>query len=249
MVEESEMNQEVQVEEPAPAAAPVEAPAPAPQPEAPPSYRVTVEGRQEEVTQKEYEYLADMGAQALLAAQYSAHHEQQKEEYSMKTSDDYIEPTQPEPQYDTTAENQVQHLNQRLHALESNLYNHKVDIQTQKIQGSVEDLITESSVFKSMNGLPNGEAMQAEIRREVYNKQLQEKMDIPSAVKAVEEKYSSVLGGDRQKWLMNKVGSVQASSEAPGGSSPNPQSPLTADDWQSGKLLQSITAKLNAAEM
>ena len=100
-----------------------------------------------------------------------------------------------------------------------------------------------------MRALPENANIEADIRREVYNKQLQEKMDINSAVKSVEDKYSSVLGGDRKNWLLKKVKNMRTAAESSGGGSPSPQQPMTAKDWNNGKLLQSITAKLNAADL
>jgi hypothetical protein len=248
MSEESEP-MEPQVEESEPVqeeVVPAEPVAAAPTPQ---ELQVTVDGRTENVTQKEYEYLANMGAQSLVAAQYSYQQQQAAQTQASMPAETDTSYYDENEDTDTIAAQRIGDLNKRIDGIEQNVYQQQVDVQTDNIKGQVEDSITNSPVFQAVTGVGDTENIGNDIRREIYNKQLQEKMPTAEAVKHVEAKYAKILGVNRQNWLLNKIKNVNNAAEATGGGSPSSAKPMTAKDWNDGKLLQSITAKLNAVEL
>ena len=100
-----------------------------------------------------------------------------------------------------------------------------------------------------MNQLEASNELLGEVRKEIYNKSAQENLTPEQSFQQVESKYSSLLGGDRKNFLMKKLRAAAEAVPGLGGSTKPPAKPMDAADWRSGKLLDSISEKLNAADI
>ena len=203
---------------------------------------LNIGGQVEKLTRAEYEYLARMGAQSL---------------YEQRTEDQT--PTPPSPQdegrniYANPQEDamnpKMQDMENQLHDMQAQLHQSQVEAESQKIQNYVEDRLYQSEIFNAVSQLPEAENLLTEVRKEIYNKTAQEGLSPEDSVNSIESKYSSLLGGDRKNYLMKKLRASAEAVPGVGGNTKSPGKPLDAKDWASGKLLDSITEKLNSSGM
>ena len=206
------------------------------------AYTVDLDGRRENVTKQEYEYLANIGAKSLIAAQYQQR-ENEREMYENK------EPEYPvaEETYDAPPdENSV--LKERLSNLEHNLYSQQVSGHQDKIKADVEQRIANSATFQAAFQLEEGEKLQREVRKEIYNRAVQEQITAVQSFSAIEAKWKELLGGERSGKLLKKLKeSHQAVSDVGGGYGAAGE-PMDAKSWTTGALLQSVSERLTNSD-
>mgnify|MGYP003642992500 CR=1 FL=1 len=202
---------------------------------------IAVDGRVEKISRAEYEYLAQVGAKSLIASQQSQAQPEAAEpaEGDSKAASSENEPSMPDP---------VSAMTDRITSLEQQLHNTVVNSESEKIRTQVEKQLNSSPVFKAMGQLDESDGLLNEVRREIYNKAVQDNITSEKAFGMVEDKYSQVIGGERQKWLTKKLTASASAVEGTGGKAPGQTKPLSAKDWRTGDLLKSITARLASSE-
>lgn len=225
---------DVPQDDPPPAQAPV---APAPEPE-PKTYNVDIEGRTETVSGEEYDYLAKLGAQALIASQ----HQQQAA---------MAPPAQPEEKWDESMMEETsdsEMMDRRMTNIEQQLHNHKLGQQIEGLKRDVEQWIKNSEVMDAVHQMEGGPELMNEVRREVFNKCSQEHMPAQRAFTAVESKWAKVMGEERSQYLLKKLKVSNEAAPGTGGASPTQATPFSAGDWGDGSMLDSITERLTNSE-
>lgn len=201
---------------------------------------ISVDGRVEKISRAEYEYLAQVGAKSLIASQQvQAQPQSEPAEGASEEGSSEKEPSLPDP---------VSAMTDRISALEHQLHNSVVNSESEKIRTEVEKQLNSSPVFKAMGQLDESDGLLNEVRREIYNKAVQDNITSDKAFEMVEDKYSQVIGGERQKWLTKKLTASVSAVEGTGGKAPGNATPLSAKDWRTGDLLKSVTARLTASE-
>ena len=205
---------------------------------------INIAGRTENITRGEYEYLARLGAHSLFNQQAES---QAAEREGLHEAGP--EGGVPQPDVDQAQARRLSPREGELADLQGQLHQAQVEAESQKIQNYVEDSIYNSETFKAMNQLEASNELLGEVRKEIYNKSAQENLTPEQSFQQVESKYSSLLGGDRKNFLMKKLRAAAEAVPGLGGSTKPPAKPMDAADWRSGKLLDSISEKLNAADI
>ena len=204
-------------------------------------HTVDVEGRSETVSQEEYEYLAKLGAQTLVASQHQQ--QQQAQEAQQPSEADKYPPDEDSYEEDGDI------LNRRMTNIEQQLHNHRLGAQIDTLKRDVEDWIGNGEVMDALKSMEDGDNLLNEVRREVFNKCSQEHMPAEKAFTAIEGKWSKVMGEERASMLLKKLKQAEAAAPGSGGSGPaNPGVPFGAADWGDGTLLDSITERLTNSE-
>tara|TARA_B100001013_G_scaffold343937_1_gene272804 strand:+ start:6779 stop:7531 length:753 start_codon:yes stop_codon:yes gene_type:complete len=212
----------------------------APEPEKEELFEVTLDGKKEAVSRNEYDYLAKLGAQSIMAAQYQQYHDQQSQQFAeTDTADQPIDMPQATP--DSEAANR---LNQRIGNLESQLQEQKVQTATRDISTLIDTKVEESPVFKGVKTIDGDTDMELEVKKEIYNLSVAERIPVDKAFNKVEAKWSKIMGQDRSAFLLNKLRQQESSPPATGGTQSSPRQPSGAKEWTNGQLLQSITERL-----
>lgn len=212
--------------------------APAPEPaEVQDAYQVDLDGRVETVTKKEYDYLAKLGAQSLIAAQY----QQQQDSLSTPEQPEY---PQPDNAYEHQAPDDSGQLKERLSNLEENLYRQQVASKQERIKQDVEARIAQSPVFQAAFQLEDGDKLQREVRKEIYNRAVQEQIPALESLDAVERKWKELLGKDRSSKLLKKLRESHQAVADTGGGYTSAGEPMDANAWTTGALLKSVSERL-----
>ena len=199
-------------------------------------YTVDMDGRRESVTKDEYDYLAGVGAKALVAAQYQR---QDAERAAQEEAKPYPEAEEYTPPADHNSE-----LKQRLSNLENNLYSQQVSGHQDKIKAEVEAKISASDTFQAAFQLEEGDKLQREVRKEIYNRAVQEQITAIDAFTAVERKWAELLGQERSGKLLIKLRLSSQAVADTGGGYAAPEEPMDANSWTTGQLLQSVSERL-----
>lgn len=212
-----------------------------PEPVKPDLYEVDMDGKNTAVSKDEYDYLAKLGAQSLMAAQYQKQQAQEQQGYDqMQTADQPVD-APPEADYQDEA---TQRLTQRLGNLEHQLQEQKVQTAGKEISQAIDKKVNESSVFKGVKAIESDTDMELEVKKEIYNLSVAERIPVDKAFEKVEEKWSQLMGADRASFLTRKLKQQQASAPTAGGTVSAPGEKQGAKEWTNGQLLQSITERL-----
>lgn len=221
------------------------APAPEPEPTSIPeetpdlTHELDIDGRTEVVNDEEYKYLAKLGAQSLMAAQYQQNANEQAPYEPQEEPEEEIP-------YD---ENYSPEMDQRMSNLEQQVYNQRLSGQIDNLKNDVDKWMSKSQVMSAIGELKDGKALLNEVRKEVYNKCSQEKMHPTKAFEVVSHKWSQVMGTDRSEYLLKKLRERQAAQPAGGGAPPpKPQKTFTGKEWGDGTMIQSISERLTSSE-
>ena len=216
-----------------------EQPAPAPEPEV---FEIDLDGKNEAVSREEYDYLAKLGAQSLMAAKYQQYQEKTSEQYqNMHSADEPVAAPDISPDIDSDA---AQRLGQRIGNLEHQIQEQKVQSATQQISSAIDKKVEESPVFKGVKAIDGDTDMELEVKKEIYNLSVAERIPVEQAFNKVEDKWSKVMGSDRTDFLLKKLRQQASSPPAAGGTVSVPTKDHGAKEWTNGQLLQSITERL-----
>lgn len=215
-----------------------EKPAPAPEPEL---FEIDLDGKQEAVSRQEYDYLAKLGAQSLMAAKYQQYQESSNDQYqNMQSADEPVN-----PQVGTEPDSEAaQRLGQRIGNLEHQLQEQKVTAATHQISTAIDKKVEASPVFKGVKAIDSDTDMELEVKKEIYNLSVAERIPVEQAFNKVEEKWSKVMGSDRTDFLLKKLRQQASAPPTTGGMVSTPSKEQGAKEWTNGQLLQSITERL-----
>tara|TARA_B100000929_G_scaffold194854_1_gene154519 strand:- start:574 stop:1320 length:747 start_codon:yes stop_codon:yes gene_type:complete len=230
----------VTVDEPAPAPAP--APEPAPQPEpGDVTYDIDIDGRTETVNDEEYQYLAKLGAQSLMAAQQNTNTNPYENEpvtgveESVAVEEEYEDPNDM--------------MDRRMSNLEQQVYNQRMAGQVDQLKGQVDAWMQQDQTMHAIGSMDDGANLLNEVRKEVYNKVANEQFTPDKAYSQVTQKWAKIMGTDRSDYLIKKLRERNAAQpEAGGGAAPVKSVPFTSKDWSNGTLADSISERLTNSD-